>query len=114
MALLALMAWWILLGCLVARGEAQPLRVTVTAYSQGILTAAGTRPRVGILALSRDVERALQVRFGDQVSLGGLGTYTFGDRMPRQWHRRVDLYLPPHARARHFGIRHGVRLTRLP
>jgi 3D (Asp-Asp-Asp) domain-containing protein len=89
------------------------LEVTVTAYCDGWITASGRRPRPGIIALSRDVERALGLRFGDQVQLAGLGTYVFDDRMPWYWWRRVDLYLGSRAAAVQFGLRRAV-LTRTP
>ena len=101
----------LLLLCLLAlRGDACPERlpVTVTAYASGTVTASGRRPQPGMLALSRDVERALGVRFGDRVQLAGLGTYTFQDRMPRRWTRRVDLYLPSRHAARQFGKQRGT------
>ena len=122
----------LLLGfCLVAlTGDTRQdrLKVTVTAYAGGTITASGTRPRVGILALSRDVERTLGLRFGDQVVLRtasdratreassppqDLGTYVFADRMPWYWWRRVDLYLGSRAAAVQFGLRRAV-LTRTP
>ncbi len=89
------------------------LQVTVTAYASGWITASGRRPRPGMIALSRDVERLLGVRFGDRVQLVGLGTYVFEDRMPWYWHRRVDVYLPPKARALDFGIKHDVTMQRV-
>jgi 3D (Asp-Asp-Asp) domain-containing protein len=75
-----------------------------------------------MVALSRDVERALGVRFGDRVVLRtasdratreassrpqGLGTWVFHDRMPWYWTRRVDLYLPSRHAARQFGKQRG-------
>ena len=81
------------------------LRVTVTAYSAGWITASGTRPHPGEIALSRDVERTLGVRFGDRITLEGLGTYRFTDRMPWYWQARVDLYMTSRREARLFGKR---------
>jgi hypothetical protein len=122
----------LLLLCLLAlRGDACPerLAVTVTAYASGTVTASGRRPQPGMLALSRDVERALGVRFGDQVQLLPMTndelrivkgrkirsplrnsqfairtSYRFEDRMPRRWTRRVDRYLSTRHAARQFGI----------
>ncbi len=103
--------------CLIAlHGDApaaEPLRVTVTAYASGTVTASGKRPRPGMIALSRDVERAFGVHFGDLVHLHGLGTYRFEDRMPFYWHRRVDLYMTSRPAARQFGKQHRV-LGRVP
>jgi 3D (Asp-Asp-Asp) domain-containing protein len=88
--------------------QAQAIPVTITAYTRGWVTASGTRPRPGTLALSRDVERDLRVRFGMRVCLEGLGAFTFRDRMPGYWRRRVDLFLPSHQSARTFGRQQGV------
>jgi len=102
--------------CLVAlHGDApaaDPLRVTVTAYASGTVTTSGKRPRPGMIALSRDVERALRVHFGDLVHLSGLGPYRFEDRMPWYWHRRVDVYLASRQAARQFG-KQSHRLVRV-
>jgi 3D (Asp-Asp-Asp) domain-containing protein len=101
----------LLLLCLVglnSDAHEQRLQVTVTAYAGGTITASGRRPQPGMIALSRDVERALGVRFGDRVHLAGLGTFVFHDRMPRQWSRRVDLYLASRHAARQFGRQHAL------
>src|SRR5215813_53248 len=84
---------------------AHHLSVTVTAYCTGRVTAAGTRPRVGIVALSRDVERRMWLELYDTVRVQGMGVYTFEDRMPLYWQRRVDVYMPSCADARQFGRR---------
>jgi 3D (Asp-Asp-Asp) domain-containing protein len=80
------------------------LRVTVTAYSHAGKTASGRRVRPGIVALSRDVEQALGVTFGERVVLEGLGTFVFDDRVSARLRRRVDIFVasPPAARA--FGV----------
>ena len=96
-----------------SEASAHRLRVIVTAYSLGAVTASGTRPHPGVIALSRDVERHLQVRFGDRLTLEGLGTYRFTDRMPRSWHRRVDLYMTTRHQALTFGKRQ-TWITLLP
>jgi 3D (Asp-Asp-Asp) domain-containing protein len=82
------------------------MRVTVTAYSpsdSGRITASGKRAQPGMLALSRDVERDMQLRFGDKVRLEGLGTFVVEDRMARRWKRRVDVRVLTHREARSFG-----------
>jgi 3D (Asp-Asp-Asp) domain-containing protein len=80
------------------------LRVTVTAYSHSGKTASGRRVRPGIVALSRDVEQALGVTFGERVVLEGLGTFVFDDRVSARLRRRVDIFVAsPHA-ARTFGV----------
>src|SRR5215471_18874955 len=90
---------------------AHHLSVTVTAYCTGRVTAAGTRPRAGIVALSRDVERRMWLELSDTVRVQGMGVYTFEDRMPSYWYRRADLYMPSCADARQFGKRR-MRLER--
>jgi len=55
--------------------------VTVTAYhhcsgSKGI-TSSGRRVKVGMIALSRDLERNLNMDFGDRVLLHGMGVFEF-------------------------------------
>lgn len=102
--------------CFALAGDAQSVRVTVTAYSSREsrgLTASGVRPQPGMLAVSRDVERLLGLHFGDRVTLGGV-PYTFEDRMHRRWGTRVDLFSPSYAQARQFGIKRGVVLVRVP
>jgi 3D (Asp-Asp-Asp) domain-containing protein len=80
------------------------LRVTVTAYSHSGKTASGRRVRPGVVALSRDVEHALGVTFGERVVLEGLGTFVFDDRVSARLRRRVDIFVAsPHA-AREFGV----------
>jgi hypothetical protein len=58
-----------------------------------------------MIALSRDLEHGLGLRFGDVVCLEGLGTFRFEDRMAWYWARRIDLYLATHGEAQRFGQR---------
>ncbi len=102
----ALLAGLLLLPPL-AQGSPARLVVTVTAYASGMRTAAGVRPRGGIVAVSRDVERQLGLRFGDVVEVSGVGRLIFRDRMPARWTRRIDVYLPTRAAAVQFGRRTG-------
>src|SRR5262245_56278041 len=67
------------------------LRVTVTAYSHSGKTASGRRVRPGIVALSRDVEQALGVTFGERVIVEGLGMFVFEDRVSARLRSRVDI-----------------------
>jgi 3D (Asp-Asp-Asp) domain-containing protein len=86
------------------QAPASRLRVTVTAYSHSGKTASGRRVRPGIVALSRDVEQALGVTFGERVIVEGLGTFVFDDRVSARRRRRVDIFVAsPHA-ARQFGV----------
>ncbi len=91
--------------------------VTVTAYhhcpgSRGI-TASGQRVRSGILAVSRDIERNLNLDFGDKVLLHGYGVFEVQDRMAPRWSKKVDIYLDTQSKASSFGVRRYVVLVKL-
>jgi 3D (Asp-Asp-Asp) domain-containing protein len=90
------------------------LWVTVTAYASGTRTASGRRPRPGMLAVSRDLERALHLHFGDRITLENFGTFIFEDRMPRQWSRRVDVYMSSKRKALQFGKRRAGLWVDIP
>jgi 3D (Asp-Asp-Asp) domain-containing protein len=95
--------------------------VTVTAYHPGAhcrgvprgITASGRRVAEGMLAVSRDVERNLNLEFGDRVLLHGLGVYAFQDRMSARCHKKVDIYMKTTRKARAFGVRRYVVLVRM-
>lgn len=91
--------------------------VTVTAYhhcpgSKGI-TASGRRVKVGMIALSRDLERNLNMDFGDRVLLHGMGVFEFQDRMAPRWNKKVDIYLSNQCKARNFGVKRYIVLVKL-
>jgi 3D (Asp-Asp-Asp) domain-containing protein len=86
--------------------------IKVTAYCHPGRTASGIRVQDGILALSRDLEYNLDMQFGDQVKLEGLGTYTFQDRMASYKRRHADIWMPP-SEARRFGMRHNIMLIKI-
>ncbi|MGB8993233.1 MAG: hypothetical protein WCD80_14355 [Desulfobaccales bacterium] len=91
--------------------------VTVTAYhhcpgSKGI-TASGRRVKAGMIALSRDLERNLNLHYGDRVLLHGMGVFEFQDRMASRWHKKVDIYMDSQRKARRFGLRHYVVLVKM-
>jgi 3D (Asp-Asp-Asp) domain-containing protein len=89
------------------------LRVTVTAYSRGRPTASGHRVRPGMIALSRDIERALGVTFGERVVLEGVGTFVFADRVSARHRRRADIFIASPRAARRFGVKViAVRVAR--
>jgi 3D (Asp-Asp-Asp) domain-containing protein len=87
--------------------------VRVTAYCHSGRTASGIRVQEGILALSRDLEYQLGMRFGDLVKLDGLGTFAFEDRMASYKRRQADIWVPRYAEARRFGVRHNVMLVKI-
>jgi 3D (Asp-Asp-Asp) domain-containing protein len=93
--------------------------VTVTAYHNcpgsktlGI-TASGKRVKAGVIAVSRDVERNLNLDFGDQLLLHGLGVFEFQDRMASRWRQKVDIFMDSENRASRFGVRRYVVLVKL-
>lgn len=91
--------------------------VSVTAYhhcpgSKGI-TSSGRRVQVGMIALSRDLERNLSMEFGDRVLLHGMGVFEFQDRMAPRWNKKADIYLSNQCKARNFGVKRYVVLVKL-
>jgi len=87
--------------------------VKVTAYnpvrsqtdSSPLITASNKRVRVGMVALSRDLEREFGFRFGDTVYLYGFGRFVFEDRMHRRKRRHVDILMFNPMKARRFGVK---------
>ncbi len=91
--------------------------VTVTAYhhcpgSKGI-TASGRRVARGMIAVSRDLRKNLELRYGDKVLLHGMGVFEFQDLMAARWHKKVDVYLDNQRKAYRFGVKHYVVLVKL-
>jgi len=87
--------------------------VKVTAYNpvrsqpdgSPLITASNKRVRVGMVALSRDLEREFGFRFGDTVYLYGFGRFVFEDRMHRRKRRHVDILMLNPVEARRFGVK---------
>ena len=75
--------------------------VTVTAYtacpsecdSTPFITASNKTIYIGVIALSRDIEKDLGLKFGETIYVKGIGHFTFEDRMNKRWKRRVDIYI---------------------
>ncbi len=93
----------------------QPLNtmtVTATAYtareeecnSQPWITASGTPSRVGVIAVSRDIERS-GIRLGDLVIIKGMGLFRVEDRMNKRWENRIDILHANLKAARRFAKR---------
>ncbi len=86
--------------------------VVVTAYnpvasqtdSTPKITASNKRVRLGIVALSRDLEKEFGFKFGDTVVIEGHGFFVFEDRMNKRWRRRVDILMFSMEAAREFGV----------
>lgn len=87
--------------------------VKVTAYCHSGRTASGIRVREGILALSRDLEYQLSMRFGELVKLEGLGTFTFEDRMASYKRRQADVWVPRYHEAMRFGVKYNILLVKV-
>ena len=74
------------------------MTVTATAYTarkeecnaQPWITASGTPSRVGVIAVSRDMEE-LGIGMGDVVIIKGMGLFRVEDRMNKRWEKRVDI-----------------------
>jgi 3D (Asp-Asp-Asp) domain-containing protein len=67
----------------------------------------------GMIAVSRDVEKSLNLDFGDRVLLHGLGVFEFQDRMASRVRKKVDIYMNCTKKARRFGVRRYVVLVKL-
>lgn len=94
--------------------------VSVTAYSSNCfrpphrgVTASGKRVKEGMIAVSRDVERTLNLDFGDRVLLHGLGVFEFQDRMHTRWRKKVDVFMRSVPNARRFGVKRHIVLVKL-
>lgn len=94
--------------------------VTVTAYSYNScrppnygITSSGQQVKEGFVALSRDVERSLNLQFGNRVLLHGLGVFEFQDRMASHWRHKADIFLESVSQARRFGVKRHVVLVKL-
>jgi len=85
--------------------------VTVTAYEPKVsqtddtplITASNQTVRVGICAVSRDIEKRYSLEFGDKIHLEDIGTFEFSDRMNRRWKNRVDIFM--WSGAKEFGVK---------
>ncbi len=66
------------------------------------ITASGARVRLGICAVSRDLER-YGFTFGKSIYVEGLGSFEVQDRMHRRWQKRVDILVMHKSEARRLG-----------
>lgn len=95
--------------------------VTVTAYHPGVycrgsrkgITASGQKVKEGMIAVSRDVERKLNLDFGDRVLLHGIGVFDFQDRMASRCRAKVDIFMNCKRKAIRFGVHRYVVLVKL-
>ena len=80
--------------------------ITATAYCLPGKMANGQKTHAGVIALSRSLERDLNVKFGDIIIIEGVGEFVFKDRMPPRWkHYRVDIYYPTLRQCWVFGVK---------
>jgi len=94
--------------------------VTITAYSPRkgetdstpFITASNKRVREGIIAISRDLEEELQLKFGDQIHIEELGVFQFEDRMHKRKKKHVDIFMHDTKRALKFGKQKGHLIIR--
>ncbi|HEX5131200.1 MAG TPA: hypothetical protein VFX92_01805 [Candidatus Krumholzibacteria bacterium] len=91
------------------------IKVVVTGYTSReqetddtpFITAANTRTRPGVVALSRDLLRqytpGAPFSFGDVIHISGLGDFVVEDSMASRWERRADIWFEDLDAARNFG-----------
>lgn len=92
--------------------QAQTRHCTVTAYSPTKrecddtpwVAASGKRPKVGTVAVSRDLFYS-GWPFGSRIYIEGLGIYRVNDLMHERWENRIDVFMPNTRLARKFGER---------
>ncbi|MEW6657150.1 MAG: hypothetical protein AB1424_00680 [Thermodesulfobacteriota bacterium] len=96
--------------------------VTVTAYHPGVYggkgsrqgyTASGQKVSEGMMAVSRDVERSLNLNFGDRLLLHGMGVFDFQDRMHPRIKKKADVFMRSKKNAVKFGVRRYVVLVKV-
>jgi 3D (Asp-Asp-Asp) domain-containing protein len=64
-----------------------------------------------MVALSKDLERELGLAFGDRVTLEGIGTFAFEDRVAARKRKRADIFMESRQAARAFGKRKAYILA---
>lgn len=73
--------------------------VKVTGYNATVsqcdstpdITASNKKVRLGMVALSRDLEKEYDLKFGDFVYLEGYGLFEFQDRLHKRKSKQVDI-----------------------
>ncbi len=100
------------------------LKVLATGYSSSVIetddtpyiTAANTRTRMGVVALSRDLLKRYTPNapfsFGDRIFILGLGEFTVEDSMHHRWKQRMDIWFPSRREAFRFGKK-NLYITKL-
>jgi hypothetical protein len=79
--------------------------VTTTNYCLKGITSSSKKIEPGFIALSRDLEKKYQLKFGDLIYVENESEpYIFMDRMPPYWHKHADLYSRKCKSAREYGV----------
>jgi len=73
--------------------------VKVTGYNATVkqcdstpnITASNKKVRLGMIAVSRDLEKKYNLKFGDFVYLEGYGLFEFQDRLHKRKTKQVDI-----------------------
>jgi 3D (Asp-Asp-Asp) domain-containing protein len=103
-----------------ATGREVSVPVVITGYTSRpsetddtpFVTAANTRTRPGVVALSRDLLRrytpGAPFEFGDVIHVSGVGDFIVEDSMASRWERRADIWFENLADARAFGRRRTI------
>lgn len=93
------------------------VKVTAYSYNGGAsphgITSSGRRVKEGMVAVSRDVERFLNLEFGDRVLLHGLGVFEFQDRTASYVRKTADVFMKTDRKARRFGVKRHIVLVKL-
>ena len=73
-------------------------------------TASGVEPSEErrCAAVSRDIERRYKLKFGDRITIPGLGVFTFLDRTARYLRKTIDIYENHKSHALQFGVKWKV------
>ena len=85
------------------------IEVTITAYTPTYkecdndphITSSMKKVRFGFVALSRDLEQKLGLKFGDMILI----PFEFQDRMNKKWKNRIDIFMHSEKSAIKFGKR---------
>jgi len=91
--------------------DVKSVAVKVSAYTLKELgktsgkTASGKEPKIGYIAISRDLELKHGLKFGDEVHIRGLGTFEIQDRTSEEKRNWVDVYMTSYKKAVQFGIK---------
>lgn len=90
--------------------------VTVTAYTNRIqetdstpnITASQKKVNENYVALSRDIEKKYNLKFGDSVYIENYGWKVFEDRMHKRKKNQADIFMFSLKKAKKHGIRKSM------